>query len=356
MRTVFVIGAGANVEIGMPDGIKLKSEIAYLLNLDKIGLSEDQKHQTIRSAIEVYSRKLNDSINHDRNAGLLNVARVVSGAMPYSISIDNFIAAHKENHDIAFCGKLAIIYAILNGERECVLYEDVDNSQYITKAYQRNECLHNSWYLSFFQKITEDCNIDDLPKRFEDISFIIFNYDRCFEYFMYNALRYYYNVSDDEARELVQHLHINHPYGIAGDLWDKNKNITFGRLPDFIELENLAYKIKTFTESENFDEETEDNNRIPYLVARANRIIFLGFAYHSQNLDLLFKRQSLMQDHILPSEETDCYGTGYHISETDLVRVRNSLMQANKKIQECVIHDITCAKFFQDLWHTLLFK
>jgi hypothetical protein len=164
----------------------------------------------------------------------------------------------------------------------------------------------------------------------------------------------YYSLEHGKAKEIVQQLHINHPYGTVGKLWDDSHKLAFGKTPNPDQLIFLAQSIKTFTESRGQEEDMKST--VQYYTERANRIIFLGFAYHEQNIDLLFKHQEVMADGIPPADNTICYGTGYQISEYDLPKVCNLLKKANKKIYECIIPDITCAQFFQKFWHSLSFK
>jgi len=361
MRTVFVIGAGANVEIGMPSGDELKTKIAKLLNFSSnkrpLAIGGDT---LIDSAIDMYAYADtgSDAEYFDNFKALTDAAKIISKAMPLSISIDSFIEAQKENCAIAFCGKLAIVRLILDAERDCSLSTAYDENSSLMNIGDETAKLHNSWYPSLFKKITEGCSIEELTGRLNNISFIIFNYDRCFEYFIYNALITYYCIGHEKAKEFIQKLNIVHPYGTVGDLWDDKSRFTFGETPDVKKLVSLAQRIKTFTESGGVDQKEDIASKVKYLVDRADRIIFLGFAYHNQNLDLLFKQRGIIQDAILPSESITCYGTGYQISENDLVNVRKLLMQANKKIKECIISetDITCAQFFKNFWYTLSFK
>jgi len=354
MRTVFVIGAGANTEIGMPSGNELKFKIAELLNFSSANSGGINGDKLIYSTISLYSRD-GDCVNSDRETELINAAINISKAMPLSISIDNYIEAHKNDLKTAFCGKLAITRAILNSEQSCAMFHVYEKSLLTPVILQeRIEQFNKSWYPLFFQKITEGCRVDELAERLGDVSFIIFNYDRCFEYFMYKALMVYYNISHDEARNFVQNLHISHPYGTVGNLWDNKGKCTFGDSPDSTQLIHLAQKIKTFTESRELEKVMEYN--VQYLVERADRIIFLGFAYYEQNIDLLFKNKGEQIDTIPLSENTVCYGTGYQISEDDMPLIRNSLILSNKKIKGCYISDIKCAQFFRDFWYRLSFK
>ena len=351
MRTVFVIGAGANVEIGMPSGDELMNKIAKRLDFYWDRNTKAKGDSLIFSAFREYS-KGNDNIpDDDKVKKLIDAAKNISDAMSLSISIDNFIESRRGDHEIALCGKLAIVRSILDAEQHCTLFH-VYNLKDSTRELIR---LNNSWYPSLFKKITEGCRIDELPQRLNDISFIIFNYDRCFEYFMYNALMTYYRIDHQEAKEFIQRMKIIHPYGIAGELWDGNGQLTFGKTPDQNNLLPLAEKIKTFTE--NIHNNHERNRMVKYITERGDRIVFLGFAYHDQNISLLFDQPHVSSnDGILLSERIVCYGTGYNISEIDLKRISDSLIAANFKIVECVISNMTCTQFFKDFWYTLSFK
>jgi hypothetical protein len=252
---------------------------------------------------------------------------------------------------------MAIVRSILEAEKKSALFASYDKSQSLVDAEKKVQALNASWYPLFFQKITEGCDLEELTERLEGISFVIFNYDRCFEYFMHNALMTYYNMNSVQAKEAVQGLHVIHPYGTVGDLWDNIGKLTFGAdLFPAKRLLDLSQKIKTFTENSG-DEKDRDTN-IKYLVERADRIIFLGFAYHNQNLDLLFRHPGVLYalDGVPLSENIACYGTGYNISENDLQYVHDQLRQSSDRIRECDIANVTCAQFFQEFWHRLSFR
>jgi len=345
----------------MPSGDRLKKEIADILNFTPGDYGQPGGDDIVRGAIDLYSRENYAYVNTHMREQLMSTAINISKAMSLSISIDNFIDARGGEGQIVFCGKVAIVSAILEAENSCALSlvdEETLPDEFIHHKDdiedQRKELLKSSWYPLLFQKITEGCRIDELAARLDNISFIIFNYDRCFEYFMYTSLMVYYDIDHDRAKGIVQSLHINHPYGTVGDLWDIKGRITFGKLPDSEQLIALAKNIKTFTESREREEDMKST--VKYCIERADRIIFLGFAYHEQNIDLLFNNKGVMVDSIPPAASTSCYGTGYKISEHDLPYVRKLLMQANEKIQECILSDVLCAKFFQDFWYSLSFK
>jgi hypothetical protein len=90
---------------------------------------------------------------------LLNAAKIISKAMPLSISIDNYIEAQREDKDIARCGKLAIVRAIREAEKNCELTSVYCKTQSRSSRVKNIEDIENLWYLQLFQKITEGCDI-----------------------------------------------------------------------------------------------------------------------------------------------------------------------------------------------------
>lgn len=120
------------------------------------------------------------------------------------------------------------------------------------------------------------------------MSFIIFNYDRCIEHFLINALSLVYTMPLEDAASIVSDLNIIHPYGTVGDLplLSSNSPVPYGPLrgSDKFDYTILAERIKTYTEQIGGAEET---NAIRNEMRRAECIVFLGFGYHEQNLALL---------------------------------------------------------------------
>jgi hypothetical protein len=351
MRTVFVIGAGANTKIGMPSGEELKDKIVKLLDFFWDRREMTKGDTLIMSALEQCCK--ND--NHLDYVKLCDAARIIKTAMPLSISIDNFIESQRGDPQIELCGKLAIVRSILAAEQDCALFEAYKRSIRNERNEKKITQLNDSWYPSLFKKITDCCPVDKLAARLSDISFIIFNYDRCFEYFMYNALMTYYQIHQEKAKKIVKNMNILHPYGTVGELWNEQGEITFGETPNQNDLISISEKIKTFTENTGTDKER--NRKIKYITERGDRIIFLGFAYHDQNLSLLFDHPSVSCNENIPlSERIICYGTGYNISEKDLETIHNSLIEANFKIVDCTIVNKTCSEFFKDFWYTISFN
>ncbi|MCD4813844.1 hypothetical protein K8S19_09170 [bacterium] len=118
MKTVFIIGAGASAEVGLPVGNLLKLQIAGLLNIEydhvqtkgdrKIGEALENKFASVQGALQKH----------------VEAARCIRNALPSAPSIDNFIDSHRGNESIELCAKLAIIRSILTAEKNSMLFVD----------------------------------------------------------------------------------------------------------------------------------------------------------------------------------------------------------------------------------------
>lgn len=334
MKTVFVIGAGANVEIGMPSGKKLKQEIAECLNFEPISRGEESKNWIIFEALHTVLKDIDQ---------IFGLASTVREAMPFSISIDNFIDAHRNEPLIALCGKLAIIKSILAAERKSYVYHYFKNN---------NQKFIETWYPLFFQKITEGCEINQFIERLKDISFIIFNYDRCFEYYMANAINAYYKIGVGNADKIVDGMKIIHPYGKIGEL----NRIPLDADLCYKKLFDCVNNIRTFTEDSK--ETREERASIKHLIDNANRIIFLGFAYHRMNLDLLFDINKPAPNAVvsMPLNNVECYGTGFGISENDRKYIQSLLWRIDSRFEHSDISGTSCTQFFNDFWYRISFQ
>ena len=76
----------------------------------------------------------------------------------------------------------------------------------------------STWFNAFFQILTENCQKEELPARLQELAVISFNYDRCFEHYMYLALQNYYGMSAEETVRMLALLEVHHPYGKVGSL------------------------------------------------------------------------------------------------------------------------------------------
>ena len=137
-----------------------------------------------------------------------------------------------------------------------------------------------SWLYPFFQILTENCSVDELPHRLRRVAVVCFNYDRCIEQFMYHALQIYYKIDGQMAKETLDNLTIIHPYGATGKLpWEVgDQKCAFGNVPNTRTLLSIAGQINTYTEGT--DLKTSRVLEVRSLLGLTRCVVFLGFGFH----------------------------------------------------------------------------
>jgi len=346
-NTVFIIGAGASQEANLPAGRELKEQIYNLLDIRFEFPTPQLKSgdYDIVAALRILVREPNGQ-RGDINP-YVHEAHIIREALPLAISIDNFIDAHRGNEKIAICAKLAIVRSILKAEKNSLLY--FDRSQSNSNIYFNN--LKSTWYLPFFQILTENCEKQDLKDRLQSITLIIFNYDRCIEHFMYYALQTYYKISNAEAADIVNNINIYHPYGIVGSLpWsDQSDAIEFGSDTNPEQLLQLAKKIKTFAEGT--DPKSSEILAIKTHMSNADRLVFIGFAFHKLNMKLIAPGNQKNND----KTHMRCFATTYNISESDKEVIKDQINDLYNSKIDTRMANLPCSLFFTEFWRSLSF-
>lgn len=337
-KLVLVIGAGASSELGLPVGSELKAKIAALLDIrfDHKQVSGDYQ---IAEALRVALRQ-SGLARPDIN-GYLIAAWAIRDAMPQAISIDHFIDSRRGDEKTELCGKLAIVRSILHAEECSTIYLNSSNQGKIN--YTSTE---TSWLNQFMRLLTENCQSSDLKDRLSSVAFIIFNYDRCIEHYMYHWLQTYYGLSEAAASELFAGMSIYHPYGSVGALpWQARGGfVGFGEEIERERLLESAKRIKTFTEGT--DPESSEIAEIRRTVAAARNVLFLGFAFHKLNMQLLKlsgKRQPF-------PGISRVFATAKGISNFDLDDITSEIcdMRACKRELIQIRNDLTCHDVFYE--------
>jgi hypothetical protein len=344
-KTLFIVGAGASQEAGLPTGIQLTRMIAEKLDIRYDAFSDPHSPKTgdraIASAIVNYAKAKNSDPNL-----FLQRAWKIRDAMPQAISIDNFIDAHSSDPGVVLCGKLGITQAILESEQQSKLYFDERPGANATFDHTK---VDGTWYLPFFKLLTENLRKEKVDTVFDNVSFITFNYDRCIEHYLYHALQNYYDISDQDTDTLMGKLQVLHPYGVVGRLpWqDRNSNVSFGGVSRNVNLLNLASQIKTFTEQ---IEDSQELWAIRSHVQHAGIIVYLGFAFHELNMKLLSSETA--------SNVKRVFGTAVGISDAD---IRDTIVESiwdmlNRRSNIPLVsidNRLSCYALFGEYWRTL---
>jgi len=263
--TVLVLGAGASVPYGYPTGRGLLLDVR-------------EKLLNPPSMLQGILLKRGIPLGHP---GAL--AMLLSQSM--QPSVDAFLENRPEFMQI---GKIAIALSLIPLERQ-------------EKIEERGQTME--WYEYLFHQ---------LGPRQEDIeqsrlTVVTFNYDRSFEYFLYNALVRSFDLTAEQALALYHRVPVIHVYGDLG-------------MPNFIESQGRPYNpsldpASIMSAADSIQIPSPGSPiEAPFLAAmdaicKAEIVCFLGFAYHPANVRRLG---------IPPSPGPILTGSAYHLPANEV--------------------------------------
>jgi hypothetical protein len=264
-KTVFILGAGASSEVGFPLGSKLKIDISNKLNININSISVQRGDNKIfKHLISKYQV---------RQTEMIDVCNKISKGIVWSASIDDFIDDHKHDERIATFGKLAIAYSILDAERDSKIFFEPRDKETTIKY----DGIKDTWYPKFYSLLKKQIARNNLDNIFNNVTVINFNYDRSLEHFLTNAISNNYIIGIEEARSIVNKLVIYRPYGTI------DHSVGFGS-GETLNFENIISNLKTYTEQ---IEDTDGLEQVQLAIRDSNVVVFLGMAYHPNNMKLL---------------------------------------------------------------------
>jgi hypothetical protein len=210
-------------------------------------------------------------------------------------------------------------------------------------TYFRTSRVNDTWYVRFFRLLIQDTRRAELDNFFENVSFIVFNYDRCIGHFLVNALQKHSGVNEENAVNIMGNLKIIHPYGVVGCLpWQTSdmNGVRFGGEKEGTDILKISGQIRTFTEHVH-DEESID--AIKGEVENADVIIFLGFAFYDQNMDILRPRQNSKMKRVL--------ATTFGMPDAEREEVRRKILsfpRSNLRGDDIDLCDLKCFALFDE--------
>ncbi len=322
-NTVIVLGAAASKDFGFPLGSEFKSEIAKFLKIQKNSLGA--------LTFTTDTNRFFCEFGSEKDAALLAAGKITEG-IGFSSSIDNFLEMRKTDDDIINVGKAAIAHLIYKYEkRAAVLHGPLP-----TRPTPLSTRFDGKWVQRFAEICFERCEEKDLPEALSRVTFISFNYDRCIEQFVRLAISALYSVEFVEAGKLVdEHLTVLHPYGVLGKLTSKDFQNDAYVLP----ARPMATNIKTFTEQHD-DQSTL--NAIGDELKSAENVVFLGYGFHKQNIDILCLKTNNTPKRII--------GTAKGLSNTARDVTKMNLERAFKRDHDDEIYSVNKAIVTVDLF------
>jgi hypothetical protein len=307
-RTLFVVGAGASAEVNFPVGTQLARTIGKKLDIriDRYDRGSTSGDLDIWADVQRNARS---------ETGVLQKACwLIRDGVFLASSIDDFLDIHGQNEHVKRMGKVAIVKAILEAERASSLYfnrSNVNDKMPMAKV-------EGTWLVKFMRMLIRGTPLDKVETIFDNVAFIVFNYDRCIEHFLFHAIQQAYAIDGARASSVMAKLRIIHPYGAVAKMpYAAHDGIAFGGDADELQAPywNLSNRIRTYTEQITDDGEL---SAIRDQVVRAERLVFLGFAFHDQNMRLLKPDQGLRRKEVI--------GTAFGMSDSDVFIVKSQLL------------------------------
>lgn len=322
----------------MPLGDQLSQIIG-----EKLRITFEGREQTGGDSLIMEAMRKHAAANQQDATVYRRTAFNVADGIAYSRSIDSYLYAHKDNKPLQACGKLAIAQTILEHEKDSALA--------VQKGHQFRDPtkVSRSWLSAFMYGLQERIVVsENLGDIFKNLTIVNFNYDRCVEHFLFHAVQAWSLKNEREIAELMKGLNIYHPYGSVGDLpWQSGEGIEFGAEANEFRLVESSSRIRTF------NEEVEDKTKIGKIqnaISTANRVIFLGFHFHPQNMDLI-------KPPIAPSVTDDipmAYATAVHRSSSDLRIIETQISRLRTFSGVRVDKSWDCAGIFREFGTTWL--
>lgn len=325
-RTVLILGAGAGDDIRMPLGSALAHHIigrvTNPIENNRMHCADEELERAFMSASRMTAGEYYGACN------------VLRKGLVFARSIDEFMHAHEENQAVQILGKLAIARSIIHFEQESHIYFERAVRHMNYNRYK------DSWLPLLFKLMHGGVSKGYESRIFEGLSIINFNYDRCIEHFLFNAIRDYFDLEEAEAAKVMANLDIKHPYGTVGDLlWKEPRlNVPYGMNLDTRLTITAARQLLTYTE------EVDDKERLQAvreIIATANTLIFLGFHFHQPNITLLGPMRTANR----------IYAAAYGRSPDDKNIIKETLVtfMKNSILHDSAIRliDSTCADAFK---------
>jgi len=297
-ETVFILGAGASDPYGFACGKNFNKKIIQDFHKSYIDLM-NESHGKDYALYDSYKDNSLKFINKLQKSGIP--------------SIDQFLAINKEFAEI---GKAAITWCILEFEKKCLEPWSISGVDMDWYSYLYKEMISSI-------KSPRDIELFGQNK----ISFITFNYDRTLEHFLYTNLKEAMpeSIPDDNIIKEVNKIFISHVYGEIAPLpWQSDNGLAFGGKLVFDRLNDISkkniYLIDQIKNKGSFGWEQ---------LIEAEKIIFLGFGYAEENMDVLELPQ-LLKDH----HDKIIFGTGLGLTTDEIDRKKDSFKVVRPRHQQ----------------------
>lgn len=258
--TVFIFGAGLSSDYFFPTGDKLRDEITNLLRFSNTDIDLLQQIKVLRK-MGFTPDQITDFREQLEDGGF--------------DTIDEFLEK-RESQAIHSLGKTAIAMALIR-------HEDPNR-------LSKNESSDTCFYRFLFKKMVEDTEKGTFAEN--PVSFVTFNYDRSFEFYLWRALsKYYESISPEEVNNIMKKIRIIHVHGKLGDLpWENQNSRSYSTEIDEGSLVPASNGIVNFNDIGGSHERYKIAR---YQISVSSKVYFIGFGFHNLNLSRLIEENCL---------------------------------------------------------------
>jgi hypothetical protein len=328
---VLIIGAGASFDIyGLPLGGELATKIAKATDF----YWDHHLTRPSRGDADLFEKVIYRKYGHDQNAlnRYTSAGQSLAAAISSAVSVDDALYQLSENPEAVQLGKICIMRSILEAESKCKIKPTPAGNPEPGAG-------KDGWIEQIFSMAITGLKQSELERAFENVTFVNFNYDRCIEHYLYWAMQRI-GLPAERAMNIVEGLNIIRPYGTLGSIFSGTKSyLQFGagaRQEPF----DMIGRIRTFTESEVL----HDKDKLMGILSDAGMILFLGFGFHAQNLQLL------RQPKTTGLRPVKVIATVYGVDGANLPELTNSISKVLRIRPEYIeTHDMTASQLLQKL-------
>ncbi|TXI12230.1 MAG: hypothetical protein E6Q63_01065 [Novosphingobium sp.] len=280
-RTTLIVGAGASAELQFPTNAELLARIIQGYDFKRANSETSTRDgQLLLRNIYKLAERLNKKVGDVAAA-----AERLRNACRLGRSIDTVLEQYDHDPLVVACGKLAITFFMGQAESR----SNLKDAPRVEGELPLQGKIAEYWIYQLGQLITSGVPRSKIGQTLEQLTIINFNYDRSVEHFLPYALVMAYGIELKEAQQVIaEKLDIVHPHGSIGRLpWQKGEapQAEWGVEQPW-NIHAIAAQLKSL------NERSTDRNALRDIrlsVASAKRLVFLGFGFQPQNVDLLFE-------------------------------------------------------------------
>lgn len=279
-KTTMIIGAGASAELHLPGGQELLSRIIQGYDFSRLGTEAQTRDGQVLLGLLT---KMGERTGK-QPAQMVEAAERIRVAARLGSSIDTIIEQYDHDKLVGECGKLAIAYYIGQAEAR----SNLKDQGRLPGELPLQGKVAEYWLFHLGQLVTSGVPKSKIEQTLDDLTIICFNYDRAIEHFLPHALVMAYGLQLTDAQRIVAaRLRIIHPYGTVGRLpWQNGEaaQAEWGADTPW-NIHAIAQGIRTASECMR---DQPMLRTIRGALAGGKRLVFMGFGFAAQNMDILF--------------------------------------------------------------------